>query len=130
MITGLNHIGIAVRSIDDALRRMRVLGVEERERIPFPASGQISALVRFAGHELELMEPCSTEGTVAKYLISHGEGLHHLSLRTDSFDEDIAAFEAAGLKVFGIKQIGGRKLCFIHPKSTNGILFEVMEAEK
>lgn len=131
MITGFNHIGIVVSSINETLAQMgTAFAGKELERIPIPAAGQISSMVQIGDQLLEVMEPTNENGTVGKYLAAKREGLHHISLRTDNFDEDVAQFATAGMKVFGMQEMGGRKFCFIHPKNAHGILYEVVEAPK
>lgn len=134
MIKGLNHIGIAVRSIDSTLQVLSAafgtveIGAEGRKS--FPQIGQTSALVRIGDFTLELMEPCGdVMGTCAKFLERHGEGLHHISLITDDIDGDDEHLKSVGINVLGKapKGIKDDRVMFTHPKETASIVFEITE---
>ena len=127
MFKGFNHVGIVVSDVDAMLNILgKAFGVKERERLVLQEAGQVSSLVSLGEDELELMAPLG-EGTVQKYLEMHGPGLHHISLKTDDFDNDCAALESAGIKVFGKTELDGKKIAFAHPKTTGGILYEILE---
>ena len=84
MILGLNHIGIAVESIDQTLRVLsEAFGAQELDRKSYPELGQTSCMGQLKDSLLELMEPIGTQGVVPKFLAVHGQGLHHVSLLTD-----------------------------------------------
>ena len=128
MIKGFNHIGVVVKSIDETLAKMApVFGAKEIARFPIPAAGQTSAMVQIGDQQLEMMEPLGDKGVVGKYLSEHGEGLHHISLKTDDFESDVAEFERNGYKVFGKTQMGGHNMAFVHPATANGVLYELAD---
>lgn len=128
MVTGFNHIGVVVKSIDETLERIAsAFGAREIIRVPLPAAGQTSALVQIGDQQLEMMEPLGEKGTVPKFLAEHGEGLHHISLKTNDFDADVMRFEEQGYKVFGRGSLNGHNVAFIHPGTANGILYEIAD---
>jgi methylmalonyl-CoA epimerase len=122
MITGIDHIGLAVKSIDATLELMKGLfGAEEIGRKAYPELGQTSCLVAIGNSRLELMEPIGAEGVIPKFLGERGEGFHHISLRTDDLEADCTDFEQKGVKLLGKSE----EVAFIHPKTTGGILYEI-----
>ena len=128
----LDHIGIAVSNIDDALRFYRdALGLEieapedvasERVRTYFIPAGESA---------LELLEATAADSPIARFVAKHGPGLHHITLRV----EDIGA-ALAGLKARGVRLIDeaprrgahGSLVAFIHPAAAHGVLLELKQS--
>jgi methylmalonyl-CoA/ethylmalonyl-CoA epimerase len=128
MVKGINHLGIVVKSIDQVVDVLRdTFGAEEVKRIEFPKLKQISAIVRVGDSFLELMEPTSSDGVAGKFLKAKGGGLHHVSLLCEDVERLSEKLEAKGLQVIGKMFDGPTKVAFLHPKSTQGILFELAE---
>lgn len=125
MVTAINHIGICVNSIDETLKHWTTaFGIKVlKEKKAFP--GQISCLISFGGTPIELMEPYG-EGTVQKYLDSHGEGLHHISIKVNDVAEALDHFEQNGMSVLRFPEM---KSGFIKPKGNHGLLCEVSEGD-
>lgn len=127
MITSVKHIGVAVNSIDETMKLWKkVFGAEELKRDAFELAGQTSALVKIADTYFELMEPLKgfeEKSTVYKYLQTHGEGLHHISLKSDDLGEDCELMSAEGVKILGDPDKGGT--VFTHPKTTTGMVCEI-----
>lgn len=132
---GINHIGIAVRSID-AHRDFyeRILGARFEGVHDVPTQ-QVRVALFAIGHgartiRLELVEPTSPHAPVARFIEKHGEGLHHLTLDVDHLDDRLAALKAGGVRLIDERtQPGGHgtRIAFLHPKSTHGVLFELCE---
>ena len=128
MVIGFNHIGIVVRNIDETIKKMRDgFDVREESRTVLENMGQISAMVRIGDQLLEIMEPLGDTGSVPKFYAEKGEGFHHISLHVTDFEEDIAKFEAAGYRIIGKMKMGKHNIAFIHPKSANGLLYEIAD---
>lgn len=126
MIKKVNHIGFAVHSIDATLEMLKKnFGAVEIGRMEYPAMGQTSCLVAVGESKYELMEPLGEQGVVPKYLSTHGEGFHHISLLTDDLDGDCEKLEAAGTKI--VAKVGDT--AFTHPKSTGGVVYEITTRE-
>lgn len=126
MIKGIAHIGFCVKSIEAVLEFYRkTVGATEVSRIPMPEMQQVSSYVSIGmGQELfELMEPLGNTGTVADFLAKRGEGIHHISLKTDNLNEAISSFEEAGCRIIG----RGENYAFVHPKTSFGVLYELVE---
>ncbi|OGO14810.1 MAG: hypothetical protein A2Z02_04290 [Chloroflexi bacterium RBG_16_48_7] len=124
MIKGINHIGMAVKSIDETLGLLSgIFGAKEIGRKAFPDIGQTSCLVVIGDSKYELMEPLGSEGIVPKFLAKNGEGFHHISLVSNDLDADCANLESHGVKI--IARAG--TTAFTHPKTTGGIVYEIEE---
>lgn len=123
------HIGVAVASIADALAFYRdVLGLAPHP--PEEADGATIVSLDFGGTEVELLEPRSPDSPVAKFLAKRGPGIHHVCYRVPDLDAALAACRRAGYHL--VDEVpragaGGRRVAFIHPKSTAGILLELTE---
>ncbi len=123
------HVGIAVPDLDAALSFYRdVLGL-----VPHPpeqADGATIVSLPFGDSEVELLSPLVAESPVAKFLERRGPGIHHICYRVPDLDAALAACRAAGYRlVDDIPRTGagGRRIAFVHPKATAGILLELTE---
>lgn len=126
MITGINHVGICVKSIESTMEIWKKeMPLTEIGRASYPEMGQTSAMIKIGDSYIELMEPIGGEGVVANFLKKRGEGIHHISLHSDSMLEDKAAFEAAGTHILGKED---DPVLFTHPKSSFGVIFEITES--
>ncbi len=134
-ISHIEHLGIAVKSIEEALPYYeQVLGLkcynievveDQKVRTAFLKVGEV---------KLELLEPTSEESTIAKYIEKRGEGIHHLAFCVeDGVAEALAYMENAGVRLIDKaprKGAEGLNIAFLHPKSTQGILTELCEPGK
>jgi methylmalonyl-CoA/ethylmalonyl-CoA epimerase len=132
MFTKLDHVGIAVRSLAAALPGFEAaLGVrasdeevvaDQKVRVVFLKTGE-------AG--VELLEPTAPDGPIGKFLEKRGEGIHHLSFEVDDLEAALARCRAAGLTLIDETPragAAGKRIAFLHPKSTNGVLIELSES--
>ncbi|HEY7614549.1 MAG TPA: methylmalonyl-CoA epimerase [Gemmatimonadales bacterium] len=123
------HVGIAVPDIDTALAFYRdVLGLDPRA--PETADGATIVSLPFGESEVELLAPRDADGPIARFLARRGPGIHHVCYRVADLDSALAACRAAGYQL--IDEIprtgaGGRRIAFVHPKATAGILLELTE---
>ncbi len=129
MITQIDHIGIAVRSLDAATGLYeRALGLRCEGREEVPSQKVRVALFDVAGVHLELLEPTSPDSPIAKFLNERGEGIHHVAYRTDDINAQLAGAARAGIRLINeTPQPGaaGKLVAFLHPKSTHGVLTEL-----
>lgn len=129
MIQALDHIGIAVRSLDEALPFYRdALGLTPSAVEEVPSQQVRTVFFDLAGVHLELLEPTSPESPIAKFLEKNGPGIHHLALKTDNITEQLAQAENAGCRLINqtpFEGAKGRLVAFLHPKSTGGVLLEL-----
>lgn len=130
----VNHIGIAVKSID-AQREFyeKILGAqfdgieevaEQKVRVGFFKLGDV---------KLELLEPTSEESTVAKFIEKRGEGLHHVAYTVDDIEARIAELKENGVRMIDETPRNGAhhmRIAFLHPKSSHGVLTELCEPKK
>jgi methylmalonyl-CoA/ethylmalonyl-CoA epimerase len=123
------HIGIAVNDIGEALRFYReILGLEPHEAET--ADGARIVSLPFGDSEVELLEPVDPGGPIARFLEKRGPGIHHVCYRVPDLDAAVAACRAAGYRLVDEAPragVGGRRIAFIHPKATAGILLELTE---
>jgi methylmalonyl-CoA/ethylmalonyl-CoA epimerase len=127
--TRISHVGIAVTSIDALLPFYRdVLGLQET---PLDNSDGARIAGLTAGESLiELLEPMAAGSPIAKYLEKRGPGIHHLCLTVDDLDAVLARCRQAGVTLIDeTPRMGaeGKRIAFLHPKSTGGILIELSE---
>ncbi len=129
----VDHIGIAVADLEAGLRLYRDLLGLELERIEeVPTEKVRVAMLRLdragsRGH-VELLQPTSSEGAIAKYLEKRGPGLHHVAVAVTDIEAVMAACAAAGLELLDRVPrtgAGGKRVAFVHPKSTGGVLLEI-----
>jgi methylmalonyl-CoA/ethylmalonyl-CoA epimerase len=124
------HIGIAVENLGDALAFYRdVLGMEPRA--PEAADGAIIVSLPFDGPEVELLEPVTPDGPIARFLARRGPGIHHVCYEVPDLDAALLRCRAAGYRLVDETPRTGahdRRIAFVHPKSTAGILIELTQA--
>ncbi|HSP16982.1 MAG TPA: methylmalonyl-CoA epimerase [Thermoanaerobaculia bacterium] len=128
----LDHIGIAVRSIDAAnIYKTLGLAVDHVENVE--TQGVKTAFLSVGDANLELLEPLSPESPVARFIEKRGEGIHHICLRVDNLDEHLARLKAAGFRLINEAPVPGAHGCrvaFLHPAAGNGVLIELSEKTK
>lgn len=131
----VNHLGIAVRSIDahrdfyETTLGARFEGTEEvpdqKVRVAFFSVGPAGAAVR-----LELLEPTSDDSPVARFIEARGEGLHHVAYTVDDIGARLDALKAGGVRLIDEAPRTGAhrtQIAFLHPKSSGGVLTELCE---
>jgi methylmalonyl-CoA/ethylmalonyl-CoA epimerase len=123
------HVGIAVPSIADALPFYRdVLGLEPAA--PESADGATIVALALGDVRIELLEPRDAASPVAKFLARRGPGIHHVCYRVPDLSAALARCRAAGYQLVDEaprRGAGGRRIAFVHPKATAGILLELTE---
>lgn len=130
MIGKVDHVGIAVRSIEEARRFYEALGLEVAEIEEVPAEGVRVAMIPCGETRIELLEPIRDDSSVATFLEKRGEGIHHLCLGSDDVVADDAALREAGYRVLRPEPTagaGGSRVQFVHPKSAHGVLVELAQ---
>jgi methylmalonyl-CoA/ethylmalonyl-CoA epimerase len=123
------HVGVAVTSLAEALPFYRdVLGLVPGG--PESADGANIVSLRFGDVDVELLEPVDPASPVAKFLARRGPGIHHICYRVPDLDAAIARCRAAGYRLVDEtprRGVSGRRIAFLHPKATHGILLELTE---
>jgi methylmalonyl-CoA epimerase len=123
------HVGVAVADLDAAVAFYRdVLGLEPHP--PEVVDGTTILAIPFGESEVELLAPLEAESPVGKFLAKRGPGIHHICYRVPDLDSAIETCRAAGYRL--VDEVprpgaGGRRIAFLHPKSTAGILLELTD---
>lgn len=129
-ITKINHVAIAVKDIDESLAFWRdILGMELHHTEDVPSQKAIVAFLPTGDSELELVKPTVDDSGVAKFIAERGGGIHHLCMEVDDIDGMLAMLKEEGVRLIDevARELPGRKMAFIHPKSTGGVLLELYE---
>jgi len=128
MITKIDHLGVAVRSIEATSKYYEsALGLK-CENIEEVASQKVrTAFFTVGDTHIELLEPTADDSPVAKFLEKNGEGIHHIAFATDDVSAQLGQASEAGVRLIHevpIDGAGGKLVAFLHPKSTFGVLTE------
>lgn len=131
MINKVDHIGIAVISLEESLPyytdvlKLKLLGIEavesQKVKVAFLDTGNT---------HIELLEPIGNDGAIAKFIEKRGQGIHHIALGVTSIEERIQEIKEQGIKMIDAEPrlgAGGAHVAFMHPKSTGSVLFELCE---
>ncbi|HOF95050.1 MAG TPA: methylmalonyl-CoA epimerase [Clostridia bacterium] len=128
--TKIDHIGIAVSNLDEAIKVYEALGLnctgietveEQKVRVAFFPCGD---------SELELLESTSPDGPIARFIEKKGEGIQHLAIRVPSIEKALVEMKEKGIRLIDEQPrygAGGARIAFLHPKSTGGVLIELSE---
>jgi methylmalonyl-CoA epimerase len=130
MLKKIDHIAIAVSSIDDALKVFgEVFGLKAEHIEEIPDQKVKAATVRIGDTNIEFIEPTDPESGVAKFMEKKGEGIHHIAVEVADIDAELKALEGRGVALIdkqARKGLAG-KIAFLHPKSTKGVLMELVQ---
>jgi methylmalonyl-CoA/ethylmalonyl-CoA epimerase len=132
MIQRIDHVGIAVRSIEEAKGLYEAMGLHVEAIEEVPHEGVRVALIPCGESRIELLEPMTEDSPVAKFLEKKGPGIHHLCLGSSDVRSDDARLREGGYQVLRPEPTRGAGGCwvqFVHPKSTGGVLLELSEGE-
>jgi methylmalonyl-CoA/ethylmalonyl-CoA epimerase len=132
MFGRIDHIGVAVEDLDEAVAlysERLAMPVEHRETVA--EQGVEAVLLGVGTSHVELLRPLGPETAVGRFLDRNGPGLHHVAYGTDDIDSALAAVRDAGLRLIDERPrtgIRNSRVAFVHPKSTGGVLTELVEA--
>lgn len=135
MFVGMDHVGVAVKSLDEAVKVYRdVLGFklegvhvlkERKVKVAFFSTGNDA--------QIELLEPLGSDSPMAKFLEVRGEGIHHIAVRVDDIEAVLTQLRQKGVILVDEKPrdgAEGKKVAFVNPKSTKGVLLELVQLPK
>jgi methylmalonyl-CoA/ethylmalonyl-CoA epimerase len=132
MFGRIDHIGVAVDDLDEAVALYSErLGMPVQHRETVEEQGVEAVLLGVGESHVELLRPLSPDSAVGRYLERNGPGLHHVAYGTDDIASALDAVRAAGLRLIDEQPrtgIRGSRVAFLHPKSTGGVLTELVEA--
>jgi methylmalonyl-CoA/ethylmalonyl-CoA epimerase len=130
-ISHIEHLGIAVKSIEEAVPYYEeVLGLKCYNIEEVADQRVRTAFFKVGTTKIELLEPTSPESTIAKFIETRGEGVHHIAFAVKGLEGALADAEAAGVRLIDKtprKGAEGLSIAFLHPKSTQGVLTELCE---
>jgi methylmalonyl-CoA/ethylmalonyl-CoA epimerase len=129
-ITKINHVAIVVPDLDEATSFWKdALGIELHHIEDVAAQKSIVAFLPVGSSEVELVRPTTDDSGVAKFLAERGPGMHHLCFEVDDIEGMLADLKSKGVRLINeLPQVlPGRKVAFIHPKSANGVLVELIQ---
>jgi len=128
MLQKIDHLGIAVRSIDETRKFYeKVLGLPCEGEETVESQKVKTAFFAVGEVHIELLEPTSEESPIAKFLAKNGEGIHHVAYRTDNIEGQIKQAKENDCRLIHetpIEGAGGKLVAFLHPKSSHGVLTE------
>ena len=134
VIKKIDHIGIVVNDIEEALKvYQQALGLSLAEVQERPDQEVTIAFLPTGESEIELVQPVTSDSSVAKFLQKRGEGIHHICLEVDDIEKTLADLQEKGLQLIDeMPRTGpeGERFAFVHPKSTHGVLIELYEHPK
>ena len=134
MISRIDHIGVAVRSLDQAVPFYEnALGLKCGRTEEVKSQKVKTAFFTVGEVQIELLEPTSEESPVAKFIEKNGEGVHHIAFFTDDVPGQLSTAEKAGCRLVHevpFEGAGGKLVAFLHPKSTLGVLMEFCSEKK
>lgn len=132
MILKIDHVGIAVKSIEEARKIYETLGLTVTETEVVAEQKVKVAFMPTGDSEVELLESTEPDGPVAKYIESKGEGIQHIAFRVKNIEAALAELKAKGIRLIDETPrigAGGAKIAFLHPKATHGTLVELCERD-
>ncbi|WP_137788956.1 methylmalonyl-CoA epimerase [Bacillus sp. E(2018)] len=130
----IDHIGIAVKSLDEALPfYVNVLGLTLEAIEEVPSQKVKVAFIKIGETRLELLEALTSESPIAQFIEKRGQGVHHVALGVTNIQDRIDEMKSNGIKMIhdaAVPGAGGASVAFMHPSSTHKVLFELCEKTK
>lgn len=130
MVKKIDHLGIAVKSLDAAVAFYKSLGLEVSHTEEVPSQKVKVAFIKVGDTNIELLEATSIDSPIAKYLEKNREGIHHVSYLVDDIRKTLASLKASGVPLINEEPMDGAHnmlVAFVHPKGTNGVLTELSQ---
>ncbi|MFH0730395.1 MAG: methylmalonyl-CoA epimerase [Pseudomonadota bacterium] len=133
MIHSIDHVGVVVKNLDEALDLyVNILGFEKSEIKTAQKGGKFrTVMVSLGKATIELIEPLDTNGGIQRFLETKGEGIHHISFQVKDIQKVIDAFENKGIKFLNEEpeKVDETLIAFMHPKSVHGVLVELVQRD-
>jgi len=127
----IDHIGIAVKNIEEAAKLYTDLGLKVEGTEVVESQKVKVAFIGIGQSRIELLESTAPDGNIAKFIESKGEGIHHLAVKVDNIEKALEELTAKGYQLIDKTPrigAGGHKIAFLHPKSTKGVLLELSQS--
>jgi len=133
MLEKIDHIGIAVKDLGQTIKLYKeAFGLEPSLVYESEYTKAKIAFFTIGETRIELIQPINPESVVGKFLEKKGEGIHHLSFKVRDVDHSLGELETKGIQLIDKKSRKVReneRVAFLHPKSTNGVLFELIQED-
>jgi len=133
MIGPIDHVGIAVRRLDAALVTYRSMGLAPESIEVLAFQGVRAAFLPAGDVSIELLEPLTPDGVIARFLERRGESLHHVAFRVPDIGGELERLREAGMRLVDEEpRVGarGRLVAFVHPSSVHGVLVELVQERR
>lgn len=134
MIKKIEHIGIAVKNLESSNTLFKKLFGKDHYKVEAVSSEGVRTSFFMLGEtKIELLEATSTTSTIAKFIDKKGEGIHHIAYEVDNIENEMARLKNEGFELIHSSPKDGadnKRICFLHPKTTNGVLVELCEEKK
>ncbi len=131
MFKKIDHIGIAVKDLEETMKKFKdVYGLELHKVREVKDQKVKIAVFKIGETKIELLEPTEEESAVGRFIRKRGEGFHHIAFQVEDLGSTLEKIEGAGIKTVTDKPTLGyenHKIIFLHPKTTNGVLIELVE---
>ncbi|MBB4801179.1 methylmalonyl-CoA/ethylmalonyl-CoA epimerase [Flavobacterium nitrogenifigens] len=134
MVNKIEHIGIAVKNMDDAnILFEKMLGVPSYKMEAVESEGVLTSFFQTGNNKIELLVATNPESPIAKFLEKKGEGIHHIAFDVDDIEAEISRLKSEGFVLINEvpkKGADNKLVVFLHPKNTNGVLVELCQEIK
>lgn len=134
MVKKIEHIGIAVKNMDDAnILFEKMLGVPSYKMEAVESEGVLTSFFQTGNNKIELLVATNPESPIAKFLEKKGEGIHHIAFDVDDIEAEITRLKNEGFVLINEipkKGADNKLVVFLHPKNTNGVLVELCQEIK
>ena len=134
MIKKIEHIGIAVKDLNASNELFKKLFGKEHYKVEAVESEGVSTSFFMLGEtKIELLEASNSNSAIAKFIEKKGEGIHHIAYEVDDIEKEMERLKGEGFELIHQRPKDGadnKKICFLHPKSTNGVLVELCQEKK
>ena len=131
MIKKIDHIGIAVKDLNETLKVYTdILGLKAAGEETVEEQKVRTVFIPVGESEIELLESTAPDGPITKFIEKNGEGIQHIALNVDNIEKTLEDLKSKGVRLIDEKPrrgAGGAKIAFIHPKATKGVLIELCE---
>ena len=128
--TRIDHVAVVVKDLEAAVATYQHnFELEKAGGGEVPSLGIHNAFLQIGGARIELVTPTSATGPVAEFLEQRGEGMYLLSLEVEDLDEAVARLQDTGARVRVAEGSTGQRLAFVSPKSTHGVLLQLLERD-
>lgn len=128
----IEHIGIAVKDLEKGNEIYRLLlGKKPYKQEEVASENVMTSFFKVGPNKVELLEATSPDSAIAKFIEKRGEGIHHIAFEVKDIEKEMARLERKGFRLLNEKPKRGadnKLVCFVHPKSANGVLIELCQS--